>query len=180
MTDQEPTELMILLKIVEVVGSKMLRDGKTASDEVAVGHIANVVNNFIASSPNLAFAGPGEGVIMGDSYATGPAAAVGRNAIANEVSFVQIWNQVCSAIDLPDLSEQLGQVRSAMRKIAAGDLQQDLSLAEVAQAEISATSNDGPAVMRHLRAAGKWALDVANSIGTEIAAAAIKAAMGLK
>jgi hypothetical protein len=55
-----------------------------------------------------------------------------------------------------------------------------LTAQQVAQAEISATANDGPAAIKHLRAAGKWALDVATSIGTELAAAAIKAAMGLQ
>ena len=179
MPDQGPTELMILMRIVEVLERRMLRDDRTMNEDPMAGHIANVVNNFIASSPNLAFTGSSEALVMGDNYTTGQAAAVGPNSSVQEASFVQIWNQVGSGIDLPNLSGQLAQVRAEMRRLARGDPEQDVSVAEVAQAEISAKSDDGPSVIKHLGKAGLWALDVAKSIGTEIAAAAIKAALGL-
>ena len=179
MSDQEPTELMILMRIVEVVGQRMLRDDQRIDESSTIGHIANVVNNFIASSPNVAITGSSESLTVGDKYMTGQAGAVGPHSYTQEASFVQIWNQVESAIDLANLSEQLGQVRAEMRRVSEGDPEQDLCMAEVARAEISAKSSDGPSVMRYLGKAGLWALDVAKSIGTEIAAAAIKAAMGL-
>ena len=56
---------------------------------------------------------------------------------------------------------------------------QDLALAQIAQAEISAKSNDGPAMLEHLRQAGAWALDVAKSVGAGLAVAALKSAMNL-
>ena len=179
MSDQEPTELMILMKVVELVGRKMLQNEQDSNNPITTGYIANVVNNFIASSPNLAFAGSTGSLSIGDKYLTGQAGAVGPNAYAQETSFVQIWSQVESQIDLPSLAQQLAQLRAEMKRVAKDDLEQDLLVAEVAHAEVSANSSDGAAVMRHLARAGLWALDVAKSIGVEIASSAIKAAMGL-
>jgi hypothetical protein len=86
---------------------------------------------------------------------------------------------VGSAIDLPGLAQELAKVRSEMRRTAEGGPEQDLALAEVAKAEISAKSDDGPTVMQHLRKAGMWALDAAKSVGAELAATVIAKAMGL-
>jgi hypothetical protein len=116
---------------------------------------------------------------MGDKYTTGQAGAVGPYSSAHDISFSQVWNQVESTIDLPSLAQQLEQVRIEMRRIAESEPEQDLSVAEIAKAEISAKSGDGPSVMEHLRKAGRWALDVAVSVGAEVAAAAIRSAIGL-
>jgi hypothetical protein len=94
------------------------------------------------------------------------------------MSFAQIWHQVETSIDLTKISAELEQIRIAMRKLAV-DVEQDLAIAQVAHAEKSARSDDGPSVMKHLRAAGTWTLDVARSIGAETVVAAIKAALGL-
>jgi hypothetical protein len=179
MTKQEPTELMILLRIVEVLERRMLRDDRDAT-ESATSHVASIVNNIIASSPSLVFETTGEKrVIMGDNYMTGQAGAVGPLSSAQDMSFSQIWNQTGSNIDLASLGHELGKMRTEMRRTAEGDPEQDLALAEIARAEISAKSNDGPAALEHLRKAGAWALDVAKSIGAEVAVAAIKSVTGL-
>jgi hypothetical protein len=47
----------------------------------------------------------------------------------------------------------------------------------VAAAEEAAAQGDGPTVLRHLKAAGKWALGVAEKIGAAVAAEAIKRTM---
>ena len=179
MPDQEPTELAILLKIVEVLERRMLRENQSVPEDAAAGYIANVVNNFIASSPNLAFTGSGEAIMMRDKYTTGQAGAVGPHSSAHDISFNQVWNQVESTIDLPTLADELERVRIEMRRVAGGNPEQDLSVAQIAQAEISAKSGNGPSVIEHLRNAGKWALDVAKSVGAELAVAAIKSATGL-
>jgi hypothetical protein len=179
MADQELTELTILLRIVEVLERRMQREHQSAPENIVPGYTANVINNFIASSPNLAFARSGEAVIMGDQYTTGQAGAVGPHSSAHNMSFNQVWNQVESAIDLPALADELEQVRIEMRRIAGGEPEQDLSVAEIAQAEMSAKSGNGPSVIEHLRSAGKWALDVAKEVGAEVAVAAIKSATGL-
>jgi hypothetical protein len=178
MVDQEPTERMILLRIVEILGQSMLREDRDPTDNAA-GHFGNVVNNIISSSPNLSFVASREAVLMSDSYTTGQAGAVGPHSSARDISFNQVWNQVGSAIDLPGLAQELAKVRSEMRRTAEGGPEQDLALAEVAKAEISAKSDDGPTVMQHLRKAGMWALDAARSVGAELAATVIAKAMGL-
>jgi len=158
MAELEPTDNMILMRIVEVIGRRRL-------------HADQVICDDEARAPSI--------VILGDQYTTGQAGSVGPNSSANETSFIQIWNQAGSAIDLPALALQLAKVRAGMREISAGSAEQDLSIAEVARAELSAKKNDGPAVMKHLREAGMWALDIAKSVSTDIAVAAIKAAMGI-
>ena len=117
--------------------------------------------------------------MMRDKYTTGQAGAVGPHSSAHDISFNQVWNQVESTIDLPTLADELERVRIEMRRVAGGNPEQDLSVAQIAQAEISAKSGNGPSVIEHLRNAGKWALDVAKSVGAELAVAAIKSATGL-
>jgi len=175
MAEWEPIDL-IMLRYLEARGPS-LQQGNNGGEKNA-GHIANVINNFIASSPTLAFAGPGEGVVVGDSYKADQAGAIGPNSIAHAMSFTQARRQEKSTIDLTMLTVELGKLRVAMRKLAA-DLEEDLAVAEVGQAEKSASSNDGPSAIEHLRAAGRWALDVAESTGAEMAANAIRAALGL-
>ena len=179
MTDQEPTELMILFRIVEVLERKMMGDVPDEVEGAATGNIANVVNTFIASSPNFLFSTSREGAIMGDNYTTGQAGAVGPDSSAHDITFNQVWSQVAPDIELPGLARELENVRTEMRRTAGGDLMQDLALAQIAQAEISAKSNDGPAMLEHLRQAGAWALDVAKSVGAGLAVAALKSAMNL-
>jgi hypothetical protein len=179
MADQEPTELMILFRIVEVLERKMMGGVPDEAESAATGNIANVVNNFIASSPKLVFSTSREGAIMGDNYTTGQAGAVGPHSSAQDMTFNQVWNQLAPDVDLPGLAQELEQVRTEMRRTAEGSLAQDLALAQIAQAEISARSNDGPAMLEHLRQAGAWALDVAKSVGAGVAVAALKSAMGL-
>jgi hypothetical protein len=137
------------------------------------------MNNFIAPSASVEFTGSGEVINMRDRYTTGQAGAVGPNASAQNMTFNQIWSQVESAIDLPVLAQQLGAVRLEMKKAANDEPEQDLSVAEVAQAEICAKSGDGPGAIEHLRKAGAWALQIATSIGTSVAVSAIKSAIGL-
>jgi hypothetical protein len=49
----------------------------------------------------------------------------------------------------------------------------------VAAAEKTSQEGRASATLEHLKAAGLWALDTAQKIGVEIAAAAIKASLGL-
>lgn len=61
--------------------------------------------------------------------------------------------------------------------VGRGEGEHDETLGAVAAAEKAATAGDGPAVLRHLAGAGKWALGVAEKIGTAVAVEAIKRAM---
>lgn len=118
-------------------------------------------------------------VVMGDRYAVqGQVGAMGPNANAHDITFNQIWNQTMSKVDLPTLAAELARLRVTLRTRAETP-DEDRIVADVGQAELSAKAGDGPAALRHLRSAGKWALGVATSIGVGMAVAAIKASTGL-
>jgi hypothetical protein len=179
MADQEPTELTILLRIVEVLERRMLREHQSAPDDATTGYIANVVNNFIASSPNLAFAGSGEAVIMRDKYTTGQAGAVGPGSIAIGQQFQQIWAQEAGSVNLADLVDDLRSLRSHGRSAVTGSAEEDIAMAELAQAEVSAEQGDGAGMMGHLARAGKWSLGLAKELGLEVLANVIAKSMGM-
>jgi hypothetical protein len=72
----------------------------------------------------------------------------------------------------------LGTLRANLRQQAATP-DQDIVVAEVAQAEVAAAAGNSSKVRGHLAKVGKWALGAATAIGAGVAAAAIKAAAGL-
>lgn len=117
-------------------------------------------------------------VVMGDRYEVrGAAGAVGRGARADNVTIKQVWNELDNQ-NSAELAAELSRLRAEM-KLEAKTPEQDLAVAEVARAELAAENGDGPGALEHLAGAGKWALGIATTIGTAVAAAAIKAAMGL-
>jgi hypothetical protein len=105
--------------------------------------------------------------------------AVGPGAHAHDMNFHQVWNRSSDQIgDLAKLADELEQLRVALRQ-RAQTAEEDGAVYAVAQAEVAAKKGEGPKALEHLNMAGKWALDVAKSIGVTIAAAAIRAALGL-
>ncbi len=118
-------------------------------------------------------------VTMGDKYITsGQVGAVGPSAHAHELNFTQVWNQSSAEIDIIALQEQLSRLREALRSEAQTP-EQDVAVAAVANAELAAKNGDGPKAMEWLSKAGKWTFDVATKIGVGVAAAALKAALGI-
>jgi hypothetical protein len=116
-------------------------------------------------------------VVMGDQYRIeGQAGAVGPGAIAVGNEFVQLWNSGGHDVDLDALAAELAQLRAALKSEGTRP-EHDLAVAEVAQAEIAAGRADGPGALQHLKAAGRWALDVAETIGVAVATAALKTAL---
>jgi hypothetical protein len=119
-----------------------------------------------------------EVTIMGDQYFAGQVGAQGPGAHAEHMEFNQIWKQVETSVELKSLAKELEKLREQMRK-AAKDAGQDISIGYIAQAEDSAKKGDGPTTIQYLAKAGKWAFNIATNIGTTIAAAALKAALGI-
>ena len=119
---------------------------------------------------------------MGDHYEAGQSGAMGPGAHAHththDMTFNQIWNQVSGEIDLPRLSEELRQLRLAMRK-EANEPEDDIAISDVAHAEQAAKSGNGPEALEKLKSSGKWALSVAEKIGTSVAVSAIKSTLGI-
>jgi hypothetical protein len=173
---EDPTELQILLRIVEVIDRRM-ETHTEPSQLPAGGYLANIVNNFIASSPDVMI--ESGDIDMGDSYTVGQAGAVGPGASAQDMSFSQVWNQSASSVDLAALVGELSRLRAEMSGAAESEPERYHAIAEIASAEKAAAKQDGPAVMKHLRQAGAWALEVARSIGVEVAVTALKSALGI-
>jgi hypothetical protein len=118
-------------------------------------------------------------VVVGDTYEVhGQAGAVGPNSHVHDVRFQQVWNQRADDIDLAALAEELALLRSALRGQAITH-DNDQVVADIGQAELAAKQGDGPSALRHLKKAGKWALDTAVAIGVNVAAAAIQAAASI-
>ncbi len=123
-------------------------------------------------------------VVMGDQYTVGQAGAVGPGSHAHDITFAQTWNQVSTTGDTAVLAEELAQLRQHLRA-EASDPEHDVAIAALAEAEIEAKEGNGPAALerlsrlKRLKGAGKWALNAATVIGTTVAAAALKAVLGL-
>lgn len=118
-------------------------------------------------------------IVMGDKYeVSGQAGAVGREAHAHNISFQQIWTNHADRIDLQHLAVELETLRQALRAQAT-TREHDTVVAEIGAAASAAERGDGPGALHRLKGAGNWALNAATSIGTTVAAAAIRAALGM-
>lgn len=127
----------------------------------------------IDKSEKIIFEVDGGDVNLGDKYTTGQAGVVGPSGYAHDMTFNQSWDQLFGDIKQDDLVNELTQLRLALKETAT-EPEHDVSIAEVAKAEIASVKGDGPIVLQHLKNAGKWVFDVALDIGVEIAAEAIK------
>jgi hypothetical protein len=77
------------------------------------------------------------------------------------------------------LLSELPTLRHAMKE-RASEPEHDIAIGAIAQAEASAAEGDKTKAVSFLSKAGKWTLDVAQSIGVPVAAALLESAMGLK
>ena len=115
------------------------------------------------------------GIVSRDTYNVhGQAGAVGRHAHAHDMTFQQVQ---AGGLDLPKLAEELERLRAAMSQKAERSREQDKALGAVAEAADAAAGGDGAGVLRHLKRAGAWTLEVAKDIGVDVAAEVIKKAM---
>lgn len=114
-------------------------------------------------------------LIMRDQYNVGEAGAVGPGA----KNFQQIWNQAGTTIDLAQLAQQLSTLRDALQKESSKP-EHSAAIHAVAAAEKEAKNGDGAKVLNHLSKVGKWVLEAATKLGTDVAAAAIEKSLGLQ
>jgi hypothetical protein len=113
-----------------------------------------------------------------DTYNVGQAGAVGPNAHAQNITFTQIGNQIEELVDLSELADELSRLRQAMKKEAV-EAEHDIAVSEVAKAEQAAKAENTPKVAEHLKAAGKWALDIAVKLSIPVAIEALKKSLGM-
>ena len=106
----------------------------------------------------------------GQAGAVGPYSSVGRNK--NQ----QNWDKEASGIDFLTLVDELQKLQLALREKVT-EPEYCKALASVTCAAEAADKKDRATVMQHLKAAGKWTLDIATKIGTTVAARVIAEAM---
>lgn len=111
--------------------------------------------------------------IMNETYNVNQAAAVGHKAKAEN----PVFHQVVNPNPLADLAQELETLVSELRATAVTDEEKAAVVATAAAAE-AAREGDESKVRGHLAAAGRWALGAATMIGTGLAVAAIKQALG--
>ncbi len=114
-------------------------------------------------------------LIGGDLYMATETRALGKGASADDLSYVNIWNELVSSGDVQRLSAELDTLRKALEGQLKPDQAQQISIAEQ---EIA--SGNGAKALQYLKKAGAWALETATKIGTDVAAAAIKQSFGVK
>src|SRR5207248_3297204 len=93
---------------------------------------------------------------------------------AQNVTVTQTWNKLERRIDLVQLANELRRLHETLEREATQPTQK-LAVGAVAAAEQSAINKDGPKVLEYLKTAGKWAFDVAEKIGVDLAKEALKA-----
>lgn len=115
---------------------------------------------------------------MRDNFQAGQAGAMGPNAQAENMNFVQILREGIGDSSLADLACDLQRLRTAMLSESTS-ASQDTAVAAIAEAEDAARKGDAKTVLASLKTAGKWASDLATKIGAAVAARAIAKSLGL-
>jgi len=100
------------------------------------------------------------------------------NTDSGHVENVAFNNTYGQNVDLNALIPELTKLRNAI-SAQPSSLDRDSALGQVASAEKAAAKGDRSKMMEYLKEAGSWTLEVAKSIGTSVAEAALKAALGL-
>jgi hypothetical protein len=110
------------------------------------------------------------------SNVSGQIGAIGTNNNVSGASFAQSLAEAASQIDVAALSAELALLRAELKKLAT-EVEHEFSVANVAAAESAAKKGDAEGSLKYLKAAGKWALDTATKIGTQVAVKAIESAI---
>jgi hypothetical protein len=172
MSDQGPVDLLIMLEIVRYL---RVREERASANSLE----AQLFNEVLANLP------PGvslealvkQEVVMGDRYEVNQAGAVGPSSVAIGQHFTQIWQKASPEIDLNQLAQELRAVRERARALSSGAPEEDVAMAEVANAELAAQDGNGPRALSHLAKAGAWILDVARQIGVPVAIGALESTL---
>lgn len=173
------SELAVLMRVLDIMELR-LRSGNLQNTEyVHVTHIANqfmpgaTIGKFVQDSIDTE-------TIMGDKFEAHGQARVGNMGNKARIEHISFGDapSIPDDLDLAELADELKELRAQMR-LDATTTEQDEAVVAIGQAIVAAEKNDSSSVGRHLKAAGRWALGIATTIGTGVALAAIKAAAGL-
>jgi len=180
MSENDQLDLIIILEIVRYL---RLREERPTSNYGEVSLIAEIVRKLsagvniesLSNNQTIHFL---QEAAMSDHYQIGQAGAVGPNSLAVGQHFVQVWNKQEDQINLKVLAQELHKVRDRGRASASGAPEEDVALAELANAEVAAEQGDGPKALSYLARAGQWALSIAVAIGVPVAVKALETAIG--
>jgi hypothetical protein len=116
---------------------------------------------------------------MGDQNINyGQAGAIGRDSTGTINNYEKAWQQIAGSVDLNALAAELSQLRGTLRQKAT-TVDEDKSVATVAEAETEAKNGNGPGTLAKLAKAGTWVLEVAKEIGVPVAVEVLKKSIGL-
>lgn len=90
--------------------------------------------------------------------------------------------QILSTVNMQVLGNELAELKSAVMKAAAKNAENEegfLEVNKVAEAEKAAKINDQPGLIKAVKSFGKFTLELAKSVGTEVLAGVIAHAMHL-
>jgi hypothetical protein len=115
---------------------------------------------------------------MGDQYNINQAGAVGPNSTASNNTFNQLNNSLPENTDYEKLTTELFELRQSLLPKAKLP-EHYIAIGELTKAEEASRSKDGNTVIKSLVAAGKWVLDAAKDIGTDVLTEVIKNQIGV-
>jgi len=102
---------------------------------------------------------------------------VGPGAVV-EHSNLTVTTMKVGQFDLAKLAPELGKLRQLMREKDPSP-EHDAAMAQIGLAEAAAKKGDENTVWKHLKDAGKIALEFAEKVGEGLAVEALKSAMGI-
>jgi hypothetical protein len=114
---------------------------------------------------------------MGDQYIVDQAGAVGPNATASGITFNQLNNSLPTNTNFDQLANELNDLRLLLLT-KASNADHYKAIGYVAKAEEGAKEKNGNKVAKSLLSAGKWVLDAAKEIATEVLGEVIKKQIG--
>lgn len=143
------------------------------------------INNFPGANPHSKWViSDNKGGDMGDENyvdnqnANIAAQSIGKKSKAIAQDTHQAINVLGSKKDAAALAEELDQLINAL-KTRATDPSEFRATAAIGDAAKAARKGDNNGVIRYLKEAGSWALDVAKELTLRVVASAIEKAMGL-
>jgi hypothetical protein len=179
--EKEADELRVLLEVLDVLKLRIKARDLRGHESVQANQIVNeflpgsIIGNFIQQ--NVEQRGDH---VSGDKYEIGGNAQVGAVGRGTKVKVLTFHNSdgVSCQFDPDSLVSELQILRSEMRK-QASTTEHDLAIVAVGQAISAAEEGNTLSLIKCLKSVGKWAIDLATTVGAGIAVEAIKAAVGL-
>jgi hypothetical protein len=161
---------------------RALSPGMAKSVERAANSLEPVGRAETSIERSIVYFGDGVSIMQANDSV---GAKFGDNANVAESNFLGQGQQnvanasldALASFDLALLAQELHRLREVL-KSSAGNSDDRVAL-EVGQARDALQQGDSTRAVSHLRAAGRWALKIAESIGAQVAASAIKAALGI-